>query len=59
MSRVVYNQAKVERGDDYTQVSAQFDAIANTGDQGSSGGFSPIKVTLINDVDEDVYSPAA
>jgi hypothetical protein len=56
MSKVVYNSAKVERGEDFTQVSAQFDAIANIFDAtGASGGFSPAGVLLTNSIPEDVY----
>ena len=50
MTSIVYTQAKVERGDDFTQVSAQFEGIANTTDVGASGGYSPIKPVLINSV---------
>lgn len=56
MSQVVYNSAKVERGADYTQVSAQYDAIANTTDAaGASAGFAPVQVTLLNDITTGTY----
>ena len=48
MTSVIYTQAKVERGDDFTQVSAQFTAIANVTDIGASLGYGPIKPVLIN-----------
>lgn len=50
MSKCIYTNAKVERGDDFTQVSVQFEALANTTDAGSSGGYSPIKAVLTNSV---------
>lgn len=55
MSKVTYTNAKVERGDDFTQVSAQFEAIANATDAGASGGLSPIKMVLINSVASGTY----
>jgi hypothetical protein len=56
MSKVVYDSAKVETGEDFTQVSAQFTALANTTDAvGASAGFSPAKVVLTNGILEDVY----
>lgn len=55
MEQVVYNSAKVERGEDFTQVSAQFDAVANTTNVGLSAGFGPITVTLQNSVAADIY----
>lgn len=48
MSKVIYTQAKIERGDDFTQVSAQFEALANTTDVGASGGYGMIKPVLLN-----------
>src|SRR5690606_14234034 len=44
LSKVAYTSAKVERGDDYTQVSVQFDAIATADDAGNTGGLAPAKV---------------
>lgn len=55
MEQLVYNSAKIERGEDFTQVSAQFDAVANTTNVGASAGFGPITVTLENDVATDIY----
>jgi hypothetical protein len=56
MTQTVYNSAKVERGEDFTQVSAQFDAIANLTDAaGASGGLSPVKVELLNTVPTGTY----
>lgn len=50
MSKIVYSSAKVERGDDFTQVSVQFDAIANATDAGPTGGLAPAQVVLTNGV---------
>ena len=55
MTSVVYTSAKIERGDDFTQVSVQFEAIANTTDAGPSGGFAPAKVVLMNSVATGTY----
>lgn len=55
MSKVVYTSAKVERGDDFTQVSVQFDALANTTDAGASGGFAPAKAVLTNSIAGTTY----
>ena len=38
----------IERGEDFVQVSVDFNAQANTTDDGASGGFSPIKWVLQN-----------
>lgn len=48
MTSLVYTSAKVERGDDFTQVSVQFTALANTTDVGASAGYGPIKPVLLN-----------
>lgn len=45
---VTYTDAKIERGEDYTQTSVQFEALGNTTDAGASGGLSPCKVLLTN-----------
>lgn len=45
---IVYTSAKVERGDDFTQVSAQFEGLGTTTDAGASLGYSPCKITLTN-----------
>lgn len=55
MSKVIYTNAKVERGDDFTQVSVQFEALANTTDAGSSGGYAPLKAVLTNSVAASPY----
>jgi hypothetical protein len=55
MTSVVYTTAKIERGDDFSQVSVQFEAIANATDAGASGGLSPAKVVLTNSVAGSTY----
>lgn len=55
MSKLVYTSAKIERGDDFTQASVQFEAIANTTDAGASGGLAPAKLVLINSVASGTY----
>src|SRR5690606_3966536 len=49
MSKVAYTSAKLERGDDFTQVSVQFDPIATDAVAGDSGGLAPAKIALINE----------
>lgn len=41
MPKIVYSSARVRRGDDFTQVSVQFDAIANATDAGRLVVFGP------------------
>ena len=48
MTSIIYTGAKIERGDDFTQVSAQFEALGNTTDVGASAGYGPIKPVLVN-----------
>uniref|UniRef100_UPI003F4924BE phage tail tube protein n=1 Tax=Pseudonocardia sp. CA-138482 TaxID=3240023 RepID=UPI003F4924BE len=52
---VNYNSAKPEKGNDYTQFSVQWDAIANATDAGASGGLSPGRVTVQNAVAAGSY----
>jgi len=56
LSQVVYTSAKVDRGDDFTQVTAQYQALANATDAGVSGGFAPCKVSLKNSIATGIYS---
>lgn len=55
MTSVIYTSAKIERGDDFSQVSVQFEAQANSTDAGASGGLGPIKIVLINSIASGTY----
>ena len=46
LTKGAYTTGVIERGEDFVQVSVDFDAQANTTDDGVSGGFSPIKWVL-------------
>jgi hypothetical protein len=46
----------IERGEDFVQVSVDFNAQSNTTDAGASGGFSPISWTLKNAKPSGTYA---
>ena len=48
MTKAAFTVAKIERSKEYIELSATYKGIANTTDIGTSGGYSPIKVTLKN-----------
>jgi len=48
MTKAAFQVAKVDRSKDYVELDVTYKALANTTDIGSSGGYSPIKVTLKN-----------
>lgn len=48
-------KADVTRGKTYVELAVEWDAIANTTDAGSSGGDSPVKITLINALASGTY----
>ena len=56
LTKCAFEVAKVDRSKDFVELSVNFKAIANTTDQGASGGYSPIKVTLQNAKSTNVYS---
>lgn len=56
MSSVVYSKADVQRGKDYVELALEFEAIGNTTDVGASLGYSPCKVTLVNDAPSGTYA---
>jgi hypothetical protein len=55
MSKAAFTNAEVGRGKDYIELSVDYDALANVTDVGTSGGYSPIKVTLQNAVASGTY----
>ena len=48
LTKGAYTTGVIERGEDFVQVSVDFNAQSNTTDAGTSGGFSPISWTLQN-----------
>jgi len=48
LTKGAYTTGVIERGEDFVQVSVEFNAQSNATDAGSSGGFSPIKWVLKN-----------
>ncbi|MFI0894893.1 phage tail tube protein [Streptomyces sp. NPDC020983] len=56
MSKASYSAAEIGRGKDYIELGVDFDALANTTDAGTSGGYSPIKATLQNAVATGTYA---
>jgi hypothetical protein len=55
MSKCAISAADVTRGKDYVEVPITWTAIANITDVGTSGGYSPIKVTVQNAVTSGTY----
>lgn len=56
MTKAAYVAADAKRGKEWTQYEIKFNAIANTTDVGASGGFSPVKATLINTLVSGTYA---
>lgn len=56
MTKASYTNAEIGRGKDYIELSVDYEALANTTDAGTSGGYSPIKVTLQNAVASGTYA---
>lgn len=50
-----YNSAKYDAGKAAVMYDVGFDAIANTTNAGTSGGYSPVKVTLTNAIAAGTY----
>ena len=55
MTQAQYTVAKLVRGKEYFTVEIDFKAVANTTDVGSSGGYSPCKITLQNALPSGTY----
>lgn len=47
-SSTLFTKATVERSKDWVELQVDFTCVANTTDAGASGGYSPLKVTVIN-----------
>lgn len=54
-SQVVYTEGTPAYGKDYIELPLSFKASANTTDVGASGGYSPIKATLLNALPSGTY----
>jgi hypothetical protein len=55
MSKCSISAADITRGKDYIEVPITFTALANVTDVGTSGGYSPIKVTIQNAMASGTY----
>lgn len=55
LNQVYYKAAALDRGQEEVDVQVDFTGIANTTNIGSSGGFSPLMVTLKNTVGVGTY----
>lgn len=47
-TKAAFVTGKIERGKEYVELAVGFKCIANTTDVGTSGGYSPVRVTLQN-----------
>ena len=56
ISKGAYTAAVIERGDDFVSVAIEFNAQANTTDDGASGGYAPIKWVLQNAKTSGTYA---
>jgi hypothetical protein len=56
LTKGAYTTGVIERGEDFVQVSVDFNAQSNTTDAGASGGFSPISWTLQNAKPSGTYA---
>jgi hypothetical protein len=56
LTKGAYTTGVIERGEDFVQVSVEFNAQSNTTDDGASGGFAPIKWVLQNAKPSGTYA---
>jgi hypothetical protein len=56
MTKAAFQVAKIDRSKDYVELDVTYKALANTTDKGTSGGYSPIKVTLQNAKPSGTYA---
>lgn len=47
-SSALFTKATVERSKDWVELQVDFTCVANTSDAGASGGYSPMKATVVN-----------
>lgn len=55
MSKAAYVTGQINRGKDYIAFDITYEAVANTTDIGTSGGYSPIKVTVTSALPASTY----
>jgi hypothetical protein len=55
LTKGAYTAVTIERGKDYVEVNVTVEAMANTTDAGSTGGFAPVKWTLKNALPSGTY----
>lgn len=55
MTQAAYTKAKINRGKSFIAIDAEGSMVANTTDIGASGGYSPIAVSLGNNVASGTY----
>jgi len=56
LSKAAFTVAKVDRSKDFVELDVTYKGIATTSDGGSSGGYSPIKVTILNATASAAYA---
>lgn len=56
LSKGAYTAAVIERGDDFVKVTVDINAMATTTDAGASGGYAPIKWSLMNAKPSGTYA---
>lgn len=56
LTKGAYTTGVIERGEDFVQVSVDFNAQANTTDDGASGGLAPIKWVIQNAKPSGTYA---
>lgn len=56
MTKAAYTAVEAKRGKEWVQYEIKFSGLANTTDVGASGGYSPIKATLINTLASGTYA---
>ena len=48
ISKGAYNTAEIDRSGDYVTIAVDIEGLGNSTDAGATGGYSPVKFTLIN-----------
>lgn len=56
LSKGAYTAAVIERSDDFVKVTVDINAMSTTTDAGASGGYAPIKWTLMNAKPSGTYA---
>ena len=56
LSKGAYTTGMIERGDDFVKVTVDINGMSTTSDAGASGGYAPIKWTLLNAKPSGTYA---